>query len=93
MSNNAAPANVIAAKPAIGTKSPVFAVFAFVVVLSCPVWIVLLSVDEVSVVFSTDIKSSIAARTFATSASTSSWVAFSFSSTAFASFTAAVSIA
>ena len=37
VSNNAAPAKVITAKPAIGAKSPVFAVFAFGVVDSCPV--------------------------------------------------------
>ena len=37
VSNNAAPAKVITAKPAIGAKSPVFAAFAFGVVDSCPV--------------------------------------------------------
>ena len=47
MNNRAAPANVIAANPAIGAKSPVFAAFAFGVVDSCPVWVAVSSVDGV----------------------------------------------
>ena len=37
MSNNAALANVIATKPVIGEKSPVFTAFVLIVMDSCPV--------------------------------------------------------
>lgn len=37
MSNNAALANVIATKPVIGEKSPVFTAFVLIIMDSCPV--------------------------------------------------------
>ena len=71
--NSAAPATANTAMPAIGAMSPVFAAFAFVVVLSCPVWVALLLVVGVSVsVPSTATKLSIAACTDCTATSTSS---------------------
>ncbi len=91
--NNAVPANMIIVKPTIGTTSPVFAAFALVVVISCPVWVVFSSVDGISFIPSTATKLSIALCTLVTAASTSFWLAFSFSRIAFASATAAVSAA